>query len=69
MDKQDILKQFQMDVAKFSGNYTSFLIIANTSDSLMWKSTDDTWGVGAAKRYVDSISERDRQEERTHLEE
>lgn len=66
MDKSKILEQFRIDVAKFSGNYKDFLIIAKTDDQLFWKSTDDTWGVGAAKRYTDIISERDKFEE-NHL--
>ena len=63
MDKTKILEQFRIDVAKFSGNYRDFLIIAKTDDQLFWKSTDDTWGVGAAKRYTDIIAERDKMEE------
>ena len=63
MDNNKALEQFKLDVAKFSGNYRDFLIVARNDEQLMWKSTDDTWGVGAAKRYMDVMAERDRLEE------
>lgn len=56
--EDEILEQFKVDVAKFSGHYTDFLIIAKTSrGDFFWKATDEIWGVGAAHRYLSCRNE------------
>ncbi len=59
----EALEQFKKDVARFSGNYTQFLIIASTDGQLLWKSTDETWAVGAASRFLNIKNEHDRLDE------
>jgi len=50
----EIIEKFKNDVAKFSGNYTHFLVIAETETGhFMWRSNNGLWGYGAAQRYVD----------------
>jgi len=62
------IEQFKVDVARFSGNYQEFLILAKTRDGgLVWRSTDDAWGVGAATRYLLSRDEEARIHERKYI--
>ena len=63
--RDEALEKFKNDVAKFSGNYSEFLVIVKDREGLLrWKSTDVTWAVGAAKRYLDCAFARDTMEER-----
>jgi len=62
------VEKFKMDLAKFSGNYPDFLVIVTTtSGRLLWKSTNKTWGIGAATRYLNSTDEWDREDERAAM--
>ena len=62
---EKLLETFKNDVATFSGNYLEFLVIVKRKDgNLSWKSSDTTWGVGGAKRYLDSVQEMDQIDER-----
>jgi hypothetical protein len=63
MDNEKALAQFKIDVARFSGNYKQFLIVAMTDDQFMFKSTDDTWGMGAALRFLNIKKEHDKMDE------
>ena len=67
MEESDekLLETFKNDVARFSGNYLEFLIVVKRKDgNLSWKSSDVTWATGAATRYLSSIDEMDRYDER-----
>jgi hypothetical protein len=58
-------EQFKDDVARFSGHYLEFLVIVKRKDGNMaWKSSDATWACGGAMRYLNSIEEMDRLDER-----
>lgn len=63
---EEALEQFKKDVSRFSGNYTQFLIIASTEGQFLWKTTDETWGIGAATRYLKIKAEHDRLDEQDH---
>ena len=68
MREKDEAKKFKMDVAKFSGNYREFVIIAKTGDGrLFWKATDKTWALGAIQRYSTCVDEMDRMDEQQQI--
>ena len=67
-DDAEVLEKFKTDVARFSGNYNEFLVIVKAKNgNLQWKSSDKTWAMGAAARYLNCIDEVDREEERRNL--
>jgi allantoicase len=64
------LDKFKVDVAKFSGNYSEFLVVVKRKDgNISWKSSDTTWAVGACARYIAMMDEMDRDGERNRKEE
>lgn len=70
MTEDEDLTKFRTDVSKFSGNYSEFLVIAKTPDGrLYWRSTDQTWAIGAANRYLNCIDEIDRDGQRSMMRE
>lgn len=55
------IERFKMDIAKFSAHYEQFFVVVKTpGKQLMWKSSDTTWAVGAAQRYISCMDEVDR---------
>ena len=46
------------------------MLIAGTSDGiLLWRSSDKTWSIGAAGRYLKCADEQDREDERQQMRE
>lgn len=67
-DRPNDIETFKIDAAKFSGNYEEFLVIVKTRDgAFLWKATDPTWAIGAARRYLTCADEVDRLEERAQI--
>ena len=65
MSEDEFLKKFQMDVARFSGNYDEFFVAVKRKDgNISWKSSDTTWAIGACARYKIMMDEMDRGHER-----
>jgi len=63
--KDKEIDRFKMDLARFSGGYTSFMVIVRTpSGRLLWKSTDKTWAIGACHRYLNGANAWDAEEEK-----
>ena len=62
-------ERFMNDLARFSGHYQEFLVIAKSKEGrLQWHATDSTWASGACRRYLSCIDELDREDERKKLE-
>lgn len=53
-------------IRQFGGRFERFLVIVTKENSpkLYWKSNDGTWAVGAATRYLSSMDELDRIQDR-----
>ena len=49
----------------FGDNY--IVIVKGPEGGMMWRSGCETWGVGAAKRYIDFIRDKDKFEMGTLL--
>ena len=62
MDEMDRFEDFG---ARCSEHFREFLLLVKTKDGRMfWKSSDKTWAMGAATRYLNCSDETDREDER-----
>ena len=54
------LDRFKDAVASLGEQFKDYLLIARTSDGiLLWRSSDKTWSIGAAGRYLKCADEQD----------
>lgn len=65
MEKDDGVEKFRNDVSVFSKEYSDYFIAVKRKDgSLSWKTSDTTWAIGVANRYLSMTDEIDRIVER-----
>jgi hypothetical protein len=56
--------KFESLVAVAGEHFNDYLLVARIGKDLHWSSSDQTWAVGAAHRYINSQEELDRVAER-----
>lgn len=43
--------------ARIGENFGDYLILVRVKDGYCWKASDETWGLGAAERFVASVKD------------
>ena len=52
-------EKFKSLVAQAGEHFEDFIFIARTRDALFWKTSDESWAVGATSRYIHHIGNKD----------
>jgi hypothetical protein len=59
------IDRFDQFTALFGEHFKDYVVMARDAQNrLVWKSSDKTWAVGAMNRYMNSLDEWDRDDER-----
>jgi hypothetical protein len=58
-ERQMVEEKFRHLVAEAGEHFGDYIIIARTPDALFWKTSDESWAVGAVMRYAQHIQNKD----------
>ena len=59
MASEKEMQKFRQVCESMSVTFKDFIVIARTSDSLLWRASDSTWALGATTRYQESLGNED----------
>lgn len=63
------VERFRDLAARVGEKYADFVIMVRDSKNrLIWKSSERSWAIGAMSRYINSLDEWDREEDRRAIE-
>lgn len=59
MDQKEKFSEMKAKLGEFFDDY---LLIVRANDGMWWRASDESWGIGAAKRYISHVADQDRAE-------